>query len=176
MDTRRGERLQGIAEGSSSAPRMASSSATSFPGRNECSGTHCSLIEQEEREVPARSAREFEVKGKMEEKTEWRGQNESQIVGEKKRSGRLVGAAKTSKERAEWCRLQRKNLNILDLLKRKGWPRCHRESSWQVRQSRLCQGEKEQVRLSIGPDRDEEESQCERELHLGEKEGIRAEA
>ena len=29
---------------------MASSSAASLPGRNECPGTHCSLIEQEERE------------------------------------------------------------------------------------------------------------------------------
>ena len=42
----RGERLQGIAEGASRAPRLASSSAASFPGRNECPGTHCSLIEQ----------------------------------------------------------------------------------------------------------------------------------
>ena len=46
----RGERLQGIAEGASSAPLLASSSPASFPGRNECPGTHCSLIEQEERE------------------------------------------------------------------------------------------------------------------------------
>ena len=46
----RRERLQGIAEGASSAPRLASSSAVLFPGRNECPGTHCSLIEQEERE------------------------------------------------------------------------------------------------------------------------------
>ena len=46
----RGERLQGIAEGASSAPRLASSSAASFPGRNECPGTNCSLIEQEDRE------------------------------------------------------------------------------------------------------------------------------
>ena len=30
--------------------RLVSSSAASFPERNECSGTHCSLIEQEERE------------------------------------------------------------------------------------------------------------------------------
>ena len=43
----RGERLQGIVEGASSAPRLASSSAASFPGRNECPGTHCSLIDQE---------------------------------------------------------------------------------------------------------------------------------
>ena len=42
----RGERLQGIAEGAGSAPRLASSSAASFPGRNECLETHCSLIER----------------------------------------------------------------------------------------------------------------------------------
>ena len=46
----RGERLQEIAEGKSSAPRFASPSAASLPKRNECPGTHCSLIEQEERE------------------------------------------------------------------------------------------------------------------------------
>ena len=44
------ERLQGIAEGASSDPCLASSSAASFPGRNECPGTHCSLIVQEKRE------------------------------------------------------------------------------------------------------------------------------
>ena len=66
----RGERLQGNAEGASSAPRLARSSAASFPKRNECPETNCSLIEQEkEKTVPARSAREFEVKGKMEERT-----------------------------------------------------------------------------------------------------------
>ena len=42
----REERLQRIAEGASSAPRLASS-AVLFPGRNEYPGTHCSLIEQE---------------------------------------------------------------------------------------------------------------------------------
>ena len=58
----RGERLQEIAEGTSSAYRQASSSAASLPGRNECPGTHCSLIVQKEREeIPAR---EIEVKGK----------------------------------------------------------------------------------------------------------------
>ena len=46
----RGERLQEIAEGASSAPRLASSSAVSFPRRNECPGTHCRLTELEERE------------------------------------------------------------------------------------------------------------------------------
>ena len=43
--------------------------------------------------------------------------NESQI-GEEKGNGRLVGAAETSRERAEWRKLQRKNWNILGLLKR----------------------------------------------------------
>ena len=80
----REKRPKGIAEGTSSAPRLASSSAASFPGRNECPETHCSLIGQEEREktVPARSTTTFEIRGKMEERTGWRGQNESQIVGE----------------------------------------------------------------------------------------------
>ena len=123
----RGERLQGVAEGSSSAPRLASSSVALFPGRNECPGTHCSLIEQKDRD-PARSPAEFEIKGKMEERTGRRGQNESQ-TGEEKRNGRLVDAAETSIERGEWRRLQRKNLSILGLPKRKEWPQCHRESS-----------------------------------------------
>ena len=56
----------------------------------------------------------------MEERTGWRGQNESQILGEEKKNGRLVGAAETSKERAEWRRLQRKNLNIAYWACRKG--------------------------------------------------------
>ena len=46
----RGKRLQEIAKGARSAPHLASSSAASFPGRNECPGTHCSLIEQVEKE------------------------------------------------------------------------------------------------------------------------------
>ena len=110
--------------------------------------------------VPARSAREIEVKGKMEERTGRRGQNESQIGEEEMRSGRL-GAAETSEELAEWRRLQPKNLNIMGLVKRKEWPQCHTESSWQVRRSRFCQKEKEQSRQSKVPDRDVGESQGE---------------
>ena len=109
----------------------------------------------------------------MEERTGWRGQNESQII-EEKRNGRLIGAAETSKERAEWCRLQRKNWNILGLPKRKEWPQCHRESSGQERRSRPCQKEKEQSRLSGVPYHEGGESQDGREPHLGESEGIRA--
>ena len=99
---------------------------------------------------------------------------------EEKRNGRLVGAAEIRKEHAEWLfaslgstsnRLQRKNLNILDLLKRRDWHQCHRERSWQVRKSRLFQKEKEQSRLSRAPDRELGESQGKRKPHLGEKEG-----
>ena len=72
----------------------------------------------------------------MKEQTGWRGQNKSQIGGEEIRSDRLVGAAETSKERAEWRRLQQENLSILGLPKRKECPQCHRGSGWQVRRSR----------------------------------------
>ena len=92
----------------------------------------------------------------MEERTSWRGQNGSQKKGQEKSSGSLVGAAETSKELAEWRRFQWKNFSILDLLKRKEWPRCHRESSWQARRSRLCQKEKEQSHLSRVLDREGE--------------------
>ena len=112
----------------------------------------------------------------MEERTGWRGQRESQIGGEEKRNGRLVGAAKTSKEHAEWRRLQRKNLSILGLLERKERFHCHRESSWQERQSRLCQKEKEQSRLSKVPDHDGRKSQGERGRHLEKRGVIRAKA
>ena len=91
----------------------------------------------------------------MEERTEWQRQSESQTGGQEKRNGTLVGAAETSKERAEWRRLQRKNLSILGLLKRKGWPQCHREreSSWRVRRVGVfCQKKKEHSRLSRAPD------------------------
>ena len=75
----------------------------------------------------------------MEERIKWKGQNKSQMGGEENRNGKLFGIAETSKRLAEWRRLQQKNLNILGLLRRKEWLQCHRESSWQVRRSRLCQ-------------------------------------
>ena len=56
------------------------------------------------------------------------------------------------------------------LLKRKEWPQCHRERSWQVCCSRPCQKEKEQSCLSRAPDHEEGENQGEREPRLGERE------
>ena len=66
------KRLQGIAENASSAPPLDNSSAVSFPTRNKCLGTHCSLITQERQNtVLARSSRELEVEEKMEKKIGW---------------------------------------------------------------------------------------------------------
>ena len=92
---------------------------------------------------------------------------ERESVREEKRNGRLIGAAETSKERVEWSRLQRKNLSLLGLPKRKEWPQCHRENSWQKRQSHPCQKEKEQSRLFRVPYHEGGESQGGREPHLG---------
>ena len=74
-------------------------------------------------------------------------------------------------KRAEWCRLQRKNLSMLGLLKRKEWPQCHRESSWKVCWSRPFQKEKEQSCQSRIPDHEGGESQGGQEPYLGEREG-----
>ena len=62
-------------------------------------------------------------------------------------------------------------MNILGLLKKKEWPRCHRESNRQVSRSRLCEEEKEQSRLSRVPDHEGRESQGGRGPHLGERGG-----
>ena len=75
------------------------------------------------------------------------------------------------------CRMAQASAEKLEhtgLSKRKEWPQCHREreSSWQVRRNRPLQ--KEQSRLSRVPDHEGEESQGERELHLGERDGEHA--
>ena len=49
------------------------------------SGDPSSLDSTERKKtVPARSAREFEIRGKMEKRTGWQEQGKSQIGGEKK--------------------------------------------------------------------------------------------
>ena len=126
----KGERPQEIAEGASSAPRLANSSAAPFPGKTSVRGpTAARLNRRRGNTVPTRSATKIEIRGKMEETTGWRGRNKSQIEEEEKRNGRVVGAAETIRDRGKWRTFQRKNLNILGLLKRKECPQCHRESS-----------------------------------------------
>ena len=112
----------------------------------------------------------------MEKRTGWRGQNENQTRGEEKKNARLFRAAETSKVRADWRRLQRKNLSMLGLPKRKEWPQRHRESRCKERRSRLYQKEKEQSHLSKAPDHEGGESQGGREPHLGESEGDQSES
>ena len=63
--------------------------------------------------------------------------------------------------------LRQKNLNLLHLPKRKGWHQCHKESRWQVRQSRLWQ--KEKIHLPKSPDCEVRKSQGERERRESEK-------
>ena len=111
----------------------------------------------------------------MEERTGWRGQNESQIMGEEKRNGRLVGAVETSKKRAEWLRLQRKNLAYWACRKGKSGLSAT-ESSWQVRRSLPCQKQKEQSRQSKAPDHEGGERQGGREPHFGERVGDQSES
>ena len=107
----------------------------------------------------------------MEERTGWRGQNESQII-EGKRNGRLVGAAETSKERAEWRRLQRKNLSILGLLKRKEWSQCHSVG----KNVGAALAKRKKNRLSKAPDHEGERVKMGESRTLARVRGIRARA
>ena len=74
------------------------------------------------------------------------------VLEVEKKNGRLVGAAETSRELAEWHRLQYRSLNKLSLLKRNGWSQCHKVNTWQGCQSCFCQKEKEQRHQSRSPD------------------------
>ena len=58
--------------------------------------------------------------------------------------------------------------------KRKEWPQCHRDRSWQVRQSRPCQKEKAKSRLSTAPGCKVGWSEGDRELHFDESEEDRS--
>ena len=62
-----------------------------------------------------------------------------------------------------------KTFNILGLPKRKEWPKCQKESSWQVRQRRICQKRKGTEPSVKIPNREMGENQGEGEPHLGEK-------
>ena len=102
---------------------------------------------------------EIKVKGKMEERTEWRGQNENQIEGEEK--WKTCWCCGDQQSACRMVQASAEKLKHTELAEKKRWPQCYRESSWQVRQSRLCQKGKEQNRLSRAPDR-KEGIQCQR--------------
>ena len=85
-------------------------------------------------------------------------------------------APRLASSSAEWRRLQRKNLSMLGLLKRKEWPQCHRESSWQERRSRPCQKKKKQSRLSRVPGHGGERVKVGESRTLAREKRIRARA
>ena len=123
----RGERLQGITESASSTlfwpdhqPRC-SPVETDARGPIVADGTGGERIQI----LPER------LRSKKRPRRGQGGENRARVRGKEKKSGRLVGAAETSKELAEWRRLQEKCLSILGLLKRKEWFLCHKMSSWQ---------------------------------------------
>ena len=53
--------------------------------------------------APVRSAREFDIKGKMSRGQ--CGEDKARVREEEKRNVKLVGAAEINGELAEWCRL-----------------------------------------------------------------------
>ena len=61
----RGETVHRTAGGRSSAPRLANLTSAPLSGKNQCPGSHCSLMVKVKRKnSPARCAREFKVKEK----------------------------------------------------------------------------------------------------------------
>ena len=90
--------------GMCSAPHLASSSAELLPRRNECPGTHGSLIKQEEREDSFCQICQ-RISGKRNDGGEDR---VVRVRKREKRNGRLVGTAETSGRLAEWHRLLKK--------------------------------------------------------------------
>ena len=103
----------------------------------------------------------------MKERTGWRGQNESQIVGKEKWQ-----TCWCCRDQQRACRMAQASAEILEHTgpaEKKRWPQCHRDSSWQVRQCRLCQKGKELNRLSRAPDH-KEGIQCQRREQQQKKE------
>ena len=163
----RGERLQEITEDASSALRLASSSAASFPEKNECPGTHCSLIEWErDKTVPARSSREMEKR--IDGESDRRRRNEKWqtcwCCRDQQRTCRIAQASAEKLEPIGPAEKERvASVPQIEQLARMPEPP-------RVRKSRLCQKEKEQSRQSRVPDREVGDSQGEQEPHLGERE------
>ena len=172
----RGDKLQEIAEGVNSAPRLASSSAASFPRRNECPGTHCSLTEQEDREDSS-----CQICHRVWDKRKDGGEDRvarTERESNSRRREEKWQACWCYRDQLRACRLAQASAEKLEHTgpaeKEKVSLQCHRESSWQVRQSRLCQ--KEQSSQSKVPDREGERVKVSKSCTLARKRGIRARA
>ena len=79
----RGENYKGLKRAQVALPVWPAYQPRHFPGETSVRGPIVAWQNRKEKTVPARSAKEFRVKGKTGERTEWRGQNESQIGEEK---------------------------------------------------------------------------------------------
>ena len=109
------------------------------------------------------------MKGKMEGRTGWREQNESQTGGEEK--WHTCWCCRDQQRACRMAQASAEKLVHTSLPKRKEWPQCHRERSWQVRRSRPYQKEKEQSRLSTVPDHGGRESRWARAAPWRERGG-----
>ena len=135
----RGEILQEIAEGTSSVPRLASSSAASFPGRNEWPGIHCSLVVQERRQFLP-DLPKFEVKRRRRSQG---GEDKASQIEEKWQTCWCCRDQQTG------CRMAQASAEKLEHTEpaEKERMACHKESSWQVSQS--CLRRKKKTELSV---------------------------
>ena len=71
------------------------------------------MYKKKEKTVPTISARNIAVEGSTEK------EDKARVRKNKGRNGSLADTAETSEDLVEWRRLQRKNLNILGLAKKK---------------------------------------------------------
>ena len=122
--------------------------------------------------VPARSATEFQVKGKTEERTEWRGQNESKIQEEEKWQ-----TCWCCRDQQRACRMAQASAEKLEHIgpaeKERVASVSQREQMARTPEPPLARGKGTKPLLRT-PDHEEGESQGGREPHLGKREGIRA--
>ena len=150
--------------GTSSAPHLANSSVTSFPGRKECPETHCSLIVKKEREDSS-----CQICHRVCDKKE-----------------RVISTERESKRRKQkwqicWCcHDQRRTFRMAQAYaeklaqtgptKKKESLPCRKVSNWQLRQNRLCNKKKKKHSHQFRSlDREVGRSPDEQMPHLGKK-------
>ena len=112
----------------------------------------------------------------MEERTEWQEQNESQIGGEEKKNGRFVGAAETSKERADGAGFSGKTLTYRACRKRKSGLSATERAVGKNAGAALAKRKRNRAVFPEHQIMRGRESQGEREPHLGGREGDQSES
>ena len=110
----------------------------------------------------------------MEERTGWRRQDESQIVREKK--WQTCWCCRDQQRACRMVQASAEKLKHTGLAEKKEWPRCHRKSSWRVRQSRFFQNKKKQSHLPKHQIVRRESLKVSKSRTFARERGIRAEA